>query len=105
MKIKKGDLVVVISGKDRGKRGKVMEVYPKTQKLLVEKLNLMHKHQKATRQGGNSGIVEKEAPLHVSKVMLVCPKTDKGTRVRKMQLAEGKRVRISVKSGEMIDKA
>lgn len=105
LSIKKGDQVVVIAGKDRGKRGKVLEVQPKDQRVLVEKVNIVSKHRKADRNNRQGGILQKEAPLHVSNVMLIDPKTDKGTRVRRMQLADGKGVRVSKRSGEVIDKA
>lgn len=104
MNIKKGDQVVVIAGKDRGKRGKVLEVRPKVQRVLVEKINLVFKHRKPDRANRQGGILEKEAALHVSNVMLIDPKTDRGTRVRRMKLADGKGVRVSKRSGEVVDK-
>ena len=104
MKIKKGDEIIVISGKDKGSRGKVLEVYPGKQRVLVEKINMISKHQKATRANKETGILQKEAPLHVSKVMLVDPKTGEPTRVKMVETA-GKKVRVAVRSGEMIDKA
>ena len=104
MGIKKGDLVVVIAGRDLGKRGKVVEVYPKDRRVLVEKVNFVYKHRRPDRVNRQGGILEKEAPINVSNVMLVDPKTDRGTRVRRMKLADGSSVRVSIRSGETIDK-
>jgi large subunit ribosomal protein L24 len=106
MTIKKGDQVVVIAGKDIDKRGKVVEVLPAKDRALVEKVNIVHKHRRPTRTNRQGGIVEMEAPIHLSNLMVVCPKCDRGVRVRKMQLADGKRVRICARAGcgEVIDK-
>ena len=81
MNIKKGDTVVVLSGKDRGKQGKVMGSVPKTSKVVVEGVNVATKHKKATSQTEQGGIVKKEAPIYACKVQRVCPKCNKGTRV------------------------
>jgi large subunit ribosomal protein L24 len=105
LNIKKGDTVVVIAGKDLGKRGKVVEVYPSARRVLVEKVNIIHKHRRPDRQNRQGGILEKEAPIHISNVMLVDPKTDRGTRVRRMKLANGQNVRVAVRSGEILDKS
>jgi large subunit ribosomal protein L24 len=102
-KIRKGDNVVVISGRDKGRRGAVIQVLD-ADTLLVENVNRVKRHTKgnpqANRQGG---IIEKEAPLHVSKVALFNPGTQKGDRVGIKRLADGKRVRFFKSNGEMID--
>ena len=102
-KIRKGDNVVVISGRDKGRRGAVIQVLD-DDTLLVENVNRVKRHTKgnpqANRQGG---IIEKEAPLHVSKVALFNPGTQKGDRVGIKRLADGKRVRFFKSNGEMID--
>lgn len=101
MKIKKGDQVEIIAGKDRGKRGKVVRVYPQTDKVVVEGLNLMKRHIKARREGQKGERVEKAAPLHVSNVMLVCPDTGKPTRIG-YRIEGGEKVRVSKRSGKTI---
>lgn len=102
MKIKKGDTVVVLSGRDKGKKGKVLEAYPDEGKVLVERVQVVKRHQRATRDF-QGGIIEKPLPLHAGKVMLICPRCSEPTRVKK-SVVEGKRKRACVKCGEMIDK-
>ena len=80
MNIKKDDVVVVLSGKDKGKQGKVLEVMPKERKVVVEKINMVSRHTKPRRQGDQGGIIQKEAPLYACKVQRVCPKCNKATR-------------------------
>jgi large subunit ribosomal protein L24 len=99
-RIKKGDLVVVISGKNKGKRGKVARVLVEGERVIVEGVNLVKRHVRPTPKNVQGGIVEKEAPLHLCKVMPVDPKTGKPTRVRFAIDAKGKKSRIAVKSGE-----
>ena len=101
-KIRKDDMVEIISGKDRGARGKVLEVYPKKQRVLVEGKNMVQKHTKAS---GNqeAGIIEKEASLHISNVMLVDPDSDKKTRVGFKLEEDGSKSRFSKGSGKKID--
>jgi large subunit ribosomal protein L24 len=96
----KGDTVVVISGKDKGKKGKIMRLLREDDRVLVEGVNIVKRHQRPTPRNPSGGIVEREQPIHASKVMPVDPKTGKGTRVRIKMLEGGKKVRISVKSGE-----
>ena len=103
--VRKGDTVVVVAGKERGKRGKVVRVDPAEGRVLVERLNMMKKHQRPTQKLRQGGIIEREAPLHLSNVMLLDPRTDKPTRVGVRLLADGKKARIARKSGEIIDKA
>lgn len=97
MKIKKGDKVVVISGKDKGKTGTVTAAYPREMKVLVDGVNIKKKHQKARRGGQKGQVVEKNFPIHASNVMIVDPKGGKGTRVSIVR-KEGKRVRVTKKS-------
>ena len=99
--IKKGDQVVVIAGASKGKRGEVMEVQPKKNRLIVEEVNIIKKHQKPT-QDNPGGIIERPAPIHISNVMLVDPKTGEPTRVGRKEV-NGKLVRYSKKSGEIIN--
>ena len=101
MNVKKNDTVVVLSGKDKGKRGKVLSVDPKTRKVVVEKVNLASRHQKPRRQGEEGGIVQKEIPLYASKVMTVCPKCSKPTRVAH-KVEGGKKVRVCKHCGAEI---
>lgn len=100
--IKKGDTVVVITGNDKGKKGRVLEVIRKTDRAIVEGVNLMKKHTKPNAETPQGGIVEKEAPVHISNLMLVDPKTGAATRVGRKLNDDGKLVRISKKSGEEI---
>jgi large subunit ribosomal protein L24 len=101
-RIRKGDTVVVISGKDAGKTGKVARVLPEADRVVVEGVNLVKRHQRPTPRNPSGGIVEREQPIHASKVMPVDPKTGKGTRVRFKTLENGNKIRIAVKSGEEI---
>lgn len=100
--IKKGDLVVVLSGTDKGKTGRVLEVLRDKQKAIVEGVNIITKHAKPSAQNPQGGRVEKEAPLHIAKLNLVDPKTGKATRVGRRLNEAGKLVRYSKKSGEEI---
>ena len=101
MKIKKDDKVIVLSGKDKGKTGKVLVADPKSLKVIVEGVNVATKHQKARKQGQESGIIKVETPIYVSKVQLVCPKCGKGTRVAH-KIADGKKTRVCKKCGAEI---
>ena len=102
MSIKKGDTVVVLSGKDKGKKGEVIAVLPKDGKVVVEKINMVSRHTKPHRQGDTGGIIQKEAPLYACKVQRVCPKCDKATRPAHKILADGKKVRVCKKCGAEI---
>ena len=102
MSIKKGDTVVVLSGKDKGKKGEVIAVLPKDGKVVVEKINMVSRHTKPRRQGETGGIIQKEAPLYACKVQRVCPKCDKATRPAHKVLADGKKVRVCKKCGAEI---
>lgn len=103
LKIKKGDKVVVISGayKDREKAREVLEVFPEENRAIVDGVNIRKRHQKPTQTNPNGGIIEKPAPIHLSNLMLVDPRTGKPTRVGRKE-ADGKIVRYSKKSGEII---
>ena len=100
--IKKDDTVVVLSGKDKGKKGKVLSVDPANGKVIVEKVNMVSRHTKPRRQGEEGGILQKEAPIYACKVMRVCPKCDKPTRPAHKVLADGKKVRVCKKCGAEI---
>ena len=94
MKIKKNDTVVVLSGKDKGKQGKVLSTMPTVGKVLVESINMADCHVRATRQDQESGIIRKSIPMRASKVMLVCPKCGKATRGGYKILEDGSKVRV-----------
>ncbi|MGL5257228.1 MAG: 50S ribosomal protein L24 [Proteocatella sp.] len=101
MRIKSGDTVVVISGKDKGKKGKVMQVFPKTDKVLVEGVNVVTKHQKPSKDHPQGGLIKKEAAIHNSNVMPYDSKAGKGVRVSFKEV-NGNKVRVSKKTGEQI---
>jgi large subunit ribosomal protein L24 len=101
-KIKKGDTVVVLSGKDKGKTGEVTRSMPKDGKVVVAGVNIATRHKKPSQVNPQGGLERTEAPLHVSKVALADPKSGKATRVR-FETRDGKKVRVAVKSGEVIN--
>ena len=101
-KIKKGDKVVILSGKDKGRHGEVTRSMPKEGKVVVSGINVHARHAKPSQARPQGGIIRAEAPLHVSKVAIEDPKTGKPTRVR-FETREGKKVRIAVRSGELIN--
>jgi len=101
MNVKKGDTVQVITGKDKGQTGKVITVLPKEGKVVVEKVNMVSRHVKARKQGDESGIIQKEAPLYVSKVMLYCPKCGRGVRTGR-KVEGDKKVRVCKRCGAQI---
>jgi large subunit ribosomal protein L24 len=108
MRIKSDDQVIVISGKDRGKTGKVLRTDPKKRRVFVEGLNIIKRHERPRSTGDMTtaspgGIIEKEGPIHVSNVMLVDPKGSKGTRLGVRRTDDGKRVRIAKRSGTDVD--
>ncbi|MFZ5451741.1 MAG: 50S ribosomal protein L24 [Thermodesulfobacteriota bacterium] len=103
IRLKKNDLVEVTSGKEKGKTGKVLKVLREKNQVLVEKVNLIKRHTRPSPTTGQGGIVEKEAPLVVSKVMLICPKCATATRFRLTKTAEGKKARVCMKCKELID--
>src|SRR3984885_5056813 len=104
-RIRTDDEVMVISGKDRGKTGKVLRVEPKKSRLYVEGLNIIKRHQRPVQTAGGTtpgGVIEREGPIHVSNVMLMDPKDNKPTRVG-IKIEDGKRLRVSKRSGERLD--
>ena len=103
MEIKKGDNVVVIAGKEKGTKGKVLETSPKTSKVLVEGVNVVTKHRKPRSAQDKGGIVKQTNPIEASNVMVVCPTCDKATRVAHKEV-EGKKARICKKCGASLDK-
>ena len=105
MKIRRDDEVVVISGKDRGKTGKVLRVDPKKQRVFVEGLNIVKRHQRPTpgRPNAAAGVIEKEGPIHVSNVAILDPKDRKPTRVGVIRRDDGRRIRVTKRSGTELD--
>lgn len=102
LKIRKGDLVLVTAGDSKGKQGQILEVFLNNNRAIVEGANMVSKHTKPNAANPNGGILKKEAPIHISNLMLVDPKTGKPTRVGRTKNAEGKSVRIAKISGEEI---
>ncbi|MFA5259662.1 MAG: 50S ribosomal protein L24 [Candidatus Omnitrophota bacterium] len=102
LRIKKNDKVIVIAGKDKGKTGKVLKVIPETERVVVEKVNLIKKTKRKSQQDQTGGFIELEVPLHISNVMLVDKKTNKRTRFGVSILKDGSKVRIAKVSGEVI---
>ena len=105
MKIRKDDMVLVIAGNDRGRRGKVLKVYPDKQRIIVEGVRFIQKHQRPTQTQQQGGIVKREGPIHVSNVMLIDPKSGEPSRVGRKVLTGGERkqrVRVAKVSNEMI---
>ena len=102
--LKKDDIVEVIAGREKGKKGKVLAFFPETGKLTVEKLNMLKRHMKGDGKSRQSGIVDKEGTIHLSNVLVVCDKCGKGVRIKRKKLEDGKRVRICRKCGEVIDR-
>ena len=103
MHVKKGDTVYVLTGRDRGKRGQIIRSIPKQDRVVVEKLNLMKRHQRPSPEFPEGGIVTMEAPIHVSNVMLVCKSCDRPTRVGKKFLENGTKVRYCKRCGATLD--
>ncbi|HZP38529.1 MAG TPA: 50S ribosomal protein L24 [Methylomirabilota bacterium] len=103
--VRKGDTVMVVAGKERGKKGKVLRVIPEKGRVVVERINLIKKHQRPTQKVRQGGIIEREGSIHLSNVMLIDPNSDKPTRVGVKALSDGKKVRVARRSGEMLDKA
>ncbi|KYZ77712.1 50S ribosomal protein L24 [Anaerosporomusa subterranea] len=104
MHVKKGDTVLVLSGKDKGKKGKIIEALPKKSKIVVEGVNKVKRHTKPSQKMPQGGIIVKEAAMHSAKVMLVCPACDKPTRIKKTTLANGNMARSCKHCSEIIDK-
>lgn len=103
--VRKGDLVEVVSGVDSGKRGRILRVFPKSSRALVEGVHFIKRHTRPSQRNQQGGIVEKEGPLHVSKLMVVDPQSEERTRIRRRRLEDGSHVRLAAKSGEQIPDA
>lgn len=103
MKVRKGDTVLVIAGKDRGKKGKILKALPQDSRLIVEGANMIKRHVRARPPARQAGIVTREAPIHVSNVMLLCPKCSRPARVGFRFLEDGKKVRACRACGEVIE--
>ncbi|MBB6675066.1 50S ribosomal protein L24 [Cohnella nanjingensis] len=103
MHVKKDDNVIVITGKDKGKKGRVIAAYPRENRVLIEGVNLVKKHTRPSTTNPQGGIIEQEAPIHASNVMHVDPKTGKPTRIGYKVLDNGNKVRIAKRSGQEID--
>lgn len=99
-RVRKDDEVVVIAGREKGRRGKVLRVIPDSDRVVVQGINVVTKHVKPSRQNPQGGIQKREAPIHLSNVMLVDPESNEPTRVRFKILESGRKVRIAVKSGQ-----
>jgi large subunit ribosomal protein L24 len=102
--VRRGDTVSVIAGRERGKRGKVLRVLPGAGRVLVEKLNMVKKHQRPTQKLRQGGIIERESPLALSNVLVVCGRCDKPARSGVKALADGRKVRVCKRCGEPIDR-
>jgi len=101
--IKKNDTVMFISGDEKGKSGRVLSILPSKDRILVERLNMIKRHMKPSKKYSQGGIIEKEAPVRLSKVMLVCPKCSKPTRIGNTILENGKKIRSCKKCGEVVE--
>ncbi len=104
LNVKKGDTVIITSGKDKGKKGKIMTALPEEGRVIVEGVNVVKKHTKPTQKVMQGGIVSKEAPVSCSNVMLVCNRCGKPSRIGKKVLEDGQRVRVCKKCDEVVDK-
>jgi len=102
--VRKGDTVIVVAGKERGKRGRVLRVIPEKSRVVVERINMIKKHQRPTQNLRQGGIIEREGAIHLSNVMLLDPRSGKPTRIGMRELNDGKKVRVARKSGEILDK-
>jgi len=102
--VRKNDLVQVIAGKEKGKTGKVLKVLAKKNRVVVEKVNFMKRHSRPSGRTRQGGIIQKEAPLHISNVLLVCPKCNRGARMGKRVLEDGKKALVCRKCGELIER-
>ena len=102
--LKKDDIVQVIAGKEKGKKGKILAINPTRERLTVERLNMVKRHTKGDGKSKQSAIVEKEGSIHISNVLLVSDKVGKGVRTKLKKLADGKRVRVCSKTGDVLDK-
>ena len=102
--IKRDDIVMVVAGKEKGKTGKVLKIFPKKDRAVVEKVNFIKRHAKPSQQMRQGGIIEKEAPLTLSNLMVLCPKCNKPVRTGRKRLEDKKSVRVCKKCGDVLDK-
>ena len=102
--LKKDDIVQVVAGKEKGKKGKVLSLMPDQSRVKIEKLNMVKRHMKGDGKTRQAGILEIESSIHISNVLLVCDKCGKGVRIKRKKLEDGKRVRICQKCGEVMDR-
>jgi len=102
--VRKGDTVIVVAGKERGKRGRVLRVIREKSRVVIERVNMIKRHQRPTQRIRQGGIIEREGPIHLSNVMLIDPASGKPTRIGRRELSDGKKVRVARASGEIIDK-
>ncbi len=103
LNIKREDTVVVISGKEKGRNGRVIRILPKKERVIIEKINIIKRHMKPSKTYSQGGIIEKEGTLHISNIMLLCPRCNKPTRIGNLILESGKKVRTCKKCKEVID--
>ncbi len=103
VRLRPDDMVIITKGRDRGKTGRVQQVFPKNGTLLVEGVNVVMRHTKPTQGVRQGGIIQKEMPVKINNVMLICPSTNEPTRVSYTRLADGTKARVSKKSGEIIE--
>jgi len=103
LSIKKNDTAIVLSGKEKGKKGRVISVVPLKEKVIIENINIIKKHMKPNRKNTQGGIISKEGALHISKIMLICPKCNKPTRISNALIDNQKKVRMCKKCKEVID--
>jgi large subunit ribosomal protein L24 len=103
--VRRGDTVAVLTGRERGKRGRVLRVQPERGRVLVEHVNMIKKHQRPTQRLRQGGIIEREGFLHLSNVMVVCGRCDRPARTRVERLADGRKVRVCKRCGESVDRA
>ena len=101
--IKKNDTVILLSGDEKGKSGRVLDILSSKDRVIIERLNMIKRHMKPSKQYAQGGIIEKEAPVYMSKVMLVCPKCSKPTRIGNTILENGKKIRSCKKCGEVVE--
>ncbi len=103
LRIKKNDTVIITTGKEKGKKGRVLAFSSSNDRIIVEKINIVKRHMKPTRKYSQGGIIDKEAPVHISNVMLICPKCNKPTRIRNSFLQDNRKVRMCKKCNEVMD--
>lgn len=103
LSLKKNDLAIVLSGKEKGKKGRIITVMPSKERVIIENMNIIKKHMKPNRQNTQGGIISKEGSLHISNVMLVCPKCNKPTRISNAVIDNQKKLRMCKKCKEVID--